>query len=135
YTYEVCNTGDYCDTKCPQPLKPAEPKVWCAVTSSENGLVIQGKDCQNNYCLYVGVTSYYGDTVVTRSCTPFDSVLMIDGRTATANNLCYTTTINGVQYSYEVCNNGNYCDTHCSGSSHSLLLALLLLPLTYLLKH
>ncbi|GMT15710.1 hypothetical protein PFISCL1PPCAC_7007, partial [Pristionchus fissidentatus] len=137
YAYEICNTGDYCDKKCLEPIKPADPinnKVTCKVSSISNGNIIAtGIDCQGNYCLYAGTTS---STAIasTLSCYEFDSLTMPDGKKAMANSGCVKTTVDGVEYAYDICNTGDYCDTHCSGSSLSLLLSLLLLPLTLLLK-
>ncbi|GMT15709.1 hypothetical protein PFISCL1PPCAC_7006, partial [Pristionchus fissidentatus] len=137
YAYEVCNTGDYCDTKCLQPVMPAQPtdkQVTCKVTSTANGMVIDdGTECKGKYCLYEANSSSLG-TSSTAVCYDLDSYPMADGTKLTANSGCVETKVGGIGYSYELCNTGDYCDTHCSGSSLSLLLSLMILPMIYLLK-
>ncbi|GMT12489.1 hypothetical protein PFISCL1PPCAC_3786 [Pristionchus fissidentatus] len=111
----------------------ADSKVKCNECSVRSGDAC-GSTCTGDYCLYLG-TVVNGVARTTLVCYPTDHYIMIDGTTATANGGCFRKNVGDDQFSYEVCNNGNFCDTHCSGSSLSLLLALLLLPLTYLLKN
>ncbi|GMT15700.1 hypothetical protein PFISCL1PPCAC_6997, partial [Pristionchus fissidentatus] len=138
YAYEVCNSGDFCDTDCSgsSSLSP-DNMISCQSCKANNADDCTGEICQGNYCIYERTKQENGAMSVQRSCSIPNFAHFPDGsRTTLYNqNQCEKKIINGIETSFEICNTGDFCDTHCNGStSLSILLSLLLLPVTYLIK-
>ncbi|GMT15704.1 hypothetical protein PFISCL1PPCAC_7001, partial [Pristionchus fissidentatus] len=109
-------------------------KITCNLCAESNvNTCDTGVTCQGNYCQYRQRVTINGASVVTRSCYPRSYAVFPDFSRTTTLNQCERKTIAGVEYAYEVCNTGDYCDTHCNGSSSfAFLLSILLLPVVYL---
>ncbi|GMT15699.1 hypothetical protein PFISCL1PPCAC_6996, partial [Pristionchus fissidentatus] len=137
YSFEVCNNGDLCDTHCAsQPSVAPLPYVSCQSCRANNAETCTGNICQGNYCIYERTKQPNGAMSVERGCALTSYALYPDNSRTTLNNQCEKKIINGNEYSFEICNTGDYCDTHCNGStSLSIILSLFLLPVAYLFKH
>ncbi|GMT15708.1 hypothetical protein PFISCL1PPCAC_7005, partial [Pristionchus fissidentatus] len=109
----------------------SDSRVACNLCTALNSDTCNsGITCVDNYCIYQR-TTINGYPSVVRTCTPVNFTSFPDQSNTTVINQCEKKTIDGIEYAYEVCNTGDFCDTHCSGSSNiSLLLALLLLPIS-----
>ncbi|GMT15707.1 hypothetical protein PFISCL1PPCAC_7004, partial [Pristionchus fissidentatus] len=114
----------------------ATPQLTCSDCSNADGTTCTGATCKGSYCLYSKqCRTINGMSDAELSCVPNESIMIPDGKTrVTANSGCVRVTIATIEYAYEICNNGDYCDFHCSGSTLSLLLPAVVLPVIYLLK-
>ncbi|GMT15701.1 hypothetical protein PFISCL1PPCAC_6998, partial [Pristionchus fissidentatus] len=116
-------------------LSPTE-SVWCQSCAEANAYWCTGASCLDNYCVYQRVTELAtGLRSVVLSCAPNNFVLFDDGIRVTVNGGCDKRTIAGIEYASEVCNTGDYCDFHCSGSSFiSITLSIMLFAVITLIK-
>ncbi|KAK5983674.1 hypothetical protein GCK32_007386 [Trichostrongylus colubriformis] len=108
YQVRVCNSGNNCNVACPAE---EQQLVTCYQCEADQVDCNTGS-CQGNYCLFTRTQSAT-DVHVKKSCTTTDNLLYVDNVQYTSFGNCEYRQVNGVAYTFKLCNSSSYCNVGC----------------------